>query len=333
MPFISVLVTAYNRDLYVLDALKSVVNQTLPSDSYEIILVHNSSNQAIEEYCSVNNIISVTPDSQLVGNWICEGLKLSKGDIISFLDDDDVFLPHKLEIVNSVFSRYKDLIYFHSNVVEFVAVDERSAYHPEGDELCVSLVETSKCNIGIIASLVRNSYCLNMSSIVVRKDVLLKYESLLSNLSAGPDFFAFYATLTIAGSIAWLNKPLSLYRIHDSTTHYLSSDFEDYVGKKVSYAEKFLDAIELYLEVASHGGSSLFNYIKFQRAAWICMKDNFSGSRHLPRRLKDIIASLFYGIMKVDSTIIYNAIISCLSFSPRIRISLLKSFFYAYRDK
>ena len=40
-PFISVIVTAYNRKQFILEALNSIVNQTLSKDKYEVIVTKN----------------------------------------------------------------------------------------------------------------------------------------------------------------------------------------------------------------------------------------------------------------------------------------------------
>jgi len=42
MPFISVIITAHNRRELLLEAVNSALNQTLPKDEYEIIVVKNS---------------------------------------------------------------------------------------------------------------------------------------------------------------------------------------------------------------------------------------------------------------------------------------------------
>jgi Glycosyl transferase family 2. len=46
---ISVTITAYNRKDFYMDAIKSVLNQTLPNDKYEIIFVSNF--RDAEEFC------------------------------------------------------------------------------------------------------------------------------------------------------------------------------------------------------------------------------------------------------------------------------------------
>jgi hypothetical protein len=49
---------------------------------------------------------------------IFKGVEESKGEVISFLEDDDLWLPQKLEIVKQVF-KDKDVIYYHNNFHNF----------------------------------------------------------------------------------------------------------------------------------------------------------------------------------------------------------------------
>ncbi|AAT42912.1 glycosyltransferase [Picrophilus oshimae] len=89
--FISVIVTAYNRSEYLLDAVKSALNQTLSKEKYEIIVIKNYNDDNIDEFLNKNNIKNIIMDGT-IGEYLYKGINESKGDIISFLDDDDLFL-------------------------------------------------------------------------------------------------------------------------------------------------------------------------------------------------------------------------------------------------
>ena len=54
--YISVIVSAYDRKKYLLEALKSVTDQSLPRDTYEIILVKNLNDETIDKFAEQNNI-------------------------------------------------------------------------------------------------------------------------------------------------------------------------------------------------------------------------------------------------------------------------------------
>lgn len=103
---ISVIIPTYNRFKNLLLAIESVKNQTYKN--IEIIVINDGSTQ--EEYYNYDwkkeniKFINLEKNSKLIFGFPCagyvrnEGIKNSKGDYIAFLDDDDYFLPHKLEL-------------------------------------------------------------------------------------------------------------------------------------------------------------------------------------------------------------------------------------------
>ncbi|AAT42890.1 glycosyltransferase [Picrophilus oshimae] len=102
--FISVIITAYNRKEFLLDAVKSALNQTLSKEKYEIIVIKNYNDDNIDEFLNKNNIKNIIMDGT-IGEYLYKGINESKGDIISFLDDDDLFFNNKLEYVYNLFKK------------------------------------------------------------------------------------------------------------------------------------------------------------------------------------------------------------------------------------
>jgi len=47
-PYISVIITAYDRKKYLLGAVQSALNQTLPKDLYEVIVIKNFRDETID---------------------------------------------------------------------------------------------------------------------------------------------------------------------------------------------------------------------------------------------------------------------------------------------
>ena len=48
-PYISVIITAYNRESFLLNAIKSAVNQTINKRHYEIIVIKNFKENTVDE--------------------------------------------------------------------------------------------------------------------------------------------------------------------------------------------------------------------------------------------------------------------------------------------
>ncbi len=110
-PSVSVIIPSFNRFSFLVNAVESVKNQTYLG-KIEIIVINDGSTQ--EEYYSmgVKNILpknslyitNITNSGNILENGIGKaayarnlGISLATGDYIAFLDDDDVWLPSKLE--------------------------------------------------------------------------------------------------------------------------------------------------------------------------------------------------------------------------------------------
>ena len=105
----NVIIPTYNRFKYLLNAIDSVVKQSYKN--LEIIVINDNSTQ--KEYYEYDftkvdsriTIIHLKENSRQkykipspAANARNIGIDNSKGDYIAFLDDDDVWLPNKLEI-------------------------------------------------------------------------------------------------------------------------------------------------------------------------------------------------------------------------------------------
>ncbi len=101
--YISVIITSYDRKGYLLNAIKSVINQTLDKKYYEIIVIKNFNNSIIDKFIDKNKIKSILSDYKSLSKKLYLALNIANGNIISFLDDDDLFANNKLEIVYNKF--------------------------------------------------------------------------------------------------------------------------------------------------------------------------------------------------------------------------------------
>jgi len=118
VPFISVIITAHNRREFLLDAVNSALNQTLPKDEYEIIVVKNFEDERIDKFLEEHNVRNIIVEEEPLGAKIVKGVEESRGEVVSFLEDDDLWLPQKLDIVKQVF-KDKDVIYYHNDFYNF----------------------------------------------------------------------------------------------------------------------------------------------------------------------------------------------------------------------
>ena len=98
-PLVSVIVPSYNRVDLLPDTVDSILSQTF--DDFELIIVDNMSEDGTESY--VNGLKDPrikyyrNPNNGIIAVNRNLGIKNSKGKYIAFCDDDDLWLPYKLE--------------------------------------------------------------------------------------------------------------------------------------------------------------------------------------------------------------------------------------------
>ncbi len=106
---VSVIIPAYNGDRYLAEAINSVLVQTY--NDYEIIVVDDGSTDntrhVVEQYGKTVQYLSQTNQGVAASRNL--GLAASRGEYIAFLDQDDVFLPHKLSAQVALLKQNSDL--------------------------------------------------------------------------------------------------------------------------------------------------------------------------------------------------------------------------------
>ncbi len=96
---VSVVIPYYNREKYIDEAIQSVRAQTL--QPLEIIIVNDcsreSSRRYLDRYQDICTIVDLPANVGLAGARNA-GIRLARGKFIALLDDDDIWLPRKLEV-------------------------------------------------------------------------------------------------------------------------------------------------------------------------------------------------------------------------------------------
>ena len=101
----SIIMPAYNVEKYISTALDSVVNQSVPQEFWEIIVIDDSStdktSEIVRRYQKKYNNIKLLENKNNGPRWqsICweEGLREANGFYLGFLDADDYLYPNALE--------------------------------------------------------------------------------------------------------------------------------------------------------------------------------------------------------------------------------------------
>ncbi|MBR6878856.1 MAG: glycosyltransferase [Bacteroidales bacterium] len=112
---LSVIICTYNREKYIYNILKSIAENTLSSEAYEIVLVNNNCTDRTEEECQrfchdFPNVQfrMVTEPNQGLSHARNRGIKESKGDLLVYVDDDALVNPEYLQTYADFFASHPE---------------------------------------------------------------------------------------------------------------------------------------------------------------------------------------------------------------------------------
>ncbi|MHB1439203.1 MAG: glycosyltransferase family 2 protein [Cuniculiplasma sp.] len=266
-PKISVIVTLYNRTDFILDALNSVVNQSLDKELYEIIVVTNIDVNFDRDTEFLGSIKVLKVDKPQVGMKYLKGFKESRGDIITFLDDDDLYEKERLSEILKFFDGKKGHIYYHNS---FDLIDDNgkrinSNFRINDQKFSQStnvLLIQPKYRLKDLVKAKKIGGDFNMSSIAVSRSILSNGMALLSLASASPDISLFMESITINSEIFIDSRKLTLYRIKSSSPKTIELNDND----RSAIKKPQLEAREGMINFAvSKGNVMTIKYANFER--------------------------------------------------------------------
>jgi len=262
-PYISVIVTAYNRRRYLPFALRSLEAQTFPRDKFEVVVVKNFDDKESDDIISRNGWKYVYNDDPYHGRMVLAGLEESRGEVITFLDDDDMYVSNRLEEVYKAFTSYDCLVYFHNSQTiiddngNLLERSPRSKNLVGGSTIVIDVdklrVLAKRYNVSVadLVLKVRVGADFNNSSVAVRRHVVESHAQLLKRLPASIDSFAFVSSLKAGGLMYFTDERLTLYRVHGenwSSVFRLKGSKEE---MQLRHARALLQEIKVYKLIGS----------------------------------------------------------------------------------
>jgi glycosyltransferase involved in cell wall biosynthesis len=222
--YISVIITAYNRRQFLFESMNSVLNQSLSKELYEIILCKNFEDPEIDQFAMTNNIkLVLTPNVCSMGEMLYLGISTARGNVLSFLDDDDIYQQNRLERVLEMFNKFVNLGYYKH---QFRYIDENGVFLNRLTESKNAAVFKNsdiiyvKNSEKISKSSVYNGVVpdMNSTSMAIRKDILTRNVNLFLKINDKPDAVLFFFALISSKDLLFDSANLSLYRIHMKRT-------------------------------------------------------------------------------------------------------------------
>lgn len=206
-PLVTVVIPSYNRAQYIAETIESVLGQTYPN--IEIIVIDDGSTdntrEIVENY--VPRVQYVWQENAERGASRNHGLRLAKGEFISFLDSDDLWLPNKVE---------DDLAAFQDTPEAGVVFSDAMEIDAEGRELKIMRIKAYSGRV--TERLIQNNFVVMATHLVktelVRKIGGFREERQLS----GSEDWEMWVRLSTISDFKYFPKANTKKRTHDANS-------------------------------------------------------------------------------------------------------------------
>jgi glycosyltransferase involved in cell wall biosynthesis len=255
-PKISVIIPTYNRAKLLSRAIQSVLNQTY--SNFELIVIDDGSpdntKKIVEEFQKKDKRIKYIWQENFGGNskTINTGIKASQGEYIALLEDDDEWLPEKLEKQLEVFQNSK------REKLGLVCCKTLTVYENGKTEI-IKTCDIPENNYKVLAeSLLDNKFFFNVSAFLIKKEALDKVGFLDENLKIGTDKDIL---LRIFKDYNFDFAPFVLVRYYDHGGKFTRMPFYDRFLKDLLYLHtKHHDIYKNYPKIYSREQRGIGNY-------------------------------------------------------------------------
>ncbi|MCL4314185.1 MAG: glycosyltransferase [Candidatus Thermoplasmatota archaeon] len=248
-PLISIIIPAHDRRAFVTNAVRSVLDQDCQREIYEVIVVKNFIDDFIDRFLNEHGIQTVFTEEKPLSKKIIAGLKVARGSVICFLDDDDEFVKHKISEVDKLF-RDGNVIFYHNG---YYPIDSggkkiRTRERMRGTKAESGTPEEFAARISEFLTLRADWY---MSMISMRREVLEKYIPELNEITASIDKFLFYISANETGKVIADSRELTRYRIHSSLTNF-TEPLASFSSKKSDFYRRSSETFRKLAELSKN---------------------------------------------------------------------------------
>jgi glycosyltransferase involved in cell wall biosynthesis len=211
IPVISVIIDAYNYGGYIEAAVASALNQTLPREMYEVIVVDDGSTddtcQRLQKF--LPHIVYHYKENGGQATAINAGIDLANGEFVAFLDADDYWSPEKLSLVLEKFRSDEQVgVVYHKLAVVNNAGKELEIF-PQCFGSSAFSDPVQRYDDWLTAVGVATS------GISFRTAVVRNLTPIPAEFTICADAYLMSCAPFVTGKFALIDAPLGSYRIHD----------------------------------------------------------------------------------------------------------------------
>jgi glycosyltransferase involved in cell wall biosynthesis len=247
MPFITVLIDTYNHQLFIEDAINSVLSQDFSASEIEIVVVDDGSTDRTPEI-----VRTFEPRVRLIrkpnggqGSAFNTGIPECRGEIIAFLDGDDWWVPGKLAKVLAVFDRHPEIGMVGHGTIAFY---EDGKQHTEVLKEAAQFSLNSMEGVGMFR--VRKNFLGTRTT--VRASVLRRLLPVPEVIRIEADEFVFTMAAAFA-EVYILPEALFHYRIHGNNQFSLTGFDKNRIRRKQQSLAHLAEHLTTRLRAAGVG--------------------------------------------------------------------------------
>lgn len=210
---ITVILTAYNRRVFLKEALDSLLLQDYNKSEMEIIVIKNFPDSHIDQTNDQRIRLFYLPGKSSIGDFLHKAIVESRGELISFLDDDDYFLSNKVTRLVQLFNTNSEVVYIRDNPIY---VNENGEKIDKIKKKPIQFSCERYSSEKVLRKGVRELQW-NLSCITVRKSVFRGKLEYIKQILAAPDIALFYLAISVKKELCLTNESLTAHRIHDKS--------------------------------------------------------------------------------------------------------------------
>lgn len=243
-PWISVIIPTWNGSEYLNQALRSISNQH--EESIEIIVIDDGSRDPTVDIIKkhANSLPIRLVRRKHSGNWVDNtnlGLSMVTGKYVTFLHQDDIWLPGRLNRLRRLTHRYPDIhFFFHPSFF----IDDRG-------EVCgiwncpLPRYQTPLLPSLILPRLLIQNF-ISVSAVCFKRNILKDVGLLDDRLWYTADW-NFWIALVSKGASIYYPRPLSCFRIHPlSQTMQSTGDLDMFKNQMQKVLDQSLPLLDRY---------------------------------------------------------------------------------------
>lgn len=227
---VTVAINNYNYSDFLIECMDSVINQTYKN--IEIIFIDDgSTDNSIEilnkNYSDIENLKIIKKKNGGQLSTFNEAIKYATGEIIFFLDSDDLYKANYIEEIVEIYRKNKDIDFVYCAIEKFFPNERKETVQKYSEDKFIgfSVISTlyAKEWVGSVTSAV------SMRTSLLKKILPIPFEN---EWITRADDCLIWGSSILGANKYYCSKPLVEYRVHSNNNYHGKTFSDNYLYKR-----------------------------------------------------------------------------------------------------